>query len=206
MFERHDLDGCSPACPSTSMCDDGTCRPLPVPQSAGNLTIGGGSERRVIPFDDGYFLYLPTSLFAPGTEITASAAGAELPGFSLSARLPAPLELLGTDELVLSPGRALTLRWTPSGEDARIRVTLGADLGHAQWRSVVIQCDLPDAAGQVAVPQAMVDVLADPRNWSCGDCFSQLVQRYRRADAPLAGTTLSLWALQSASLYLVPER
>lgn len=210
MFRRHDIDGCAPACPSTSMCDDGTCRPLPVPTSAGLLTIGGGGERRVIPFDDGYQLYLPTPLFAAGDDITASAPGDALPAFSLTARLPAPLALLGVDDLVLDGGRPLTLRWTPAGDDARIRVTLGADLGHAQWRSVVIECDLPDAAGQVTVPQPMVDVLADRGNWSCGDCFGHEVRRYRRAslDYPdaAAGTSLTLWAYQSASIYLVPER
>ena len=124
--------------------------------------------------------------------------------FSLSARLPAPLQLLGTDQLELEQGRPLTLRWTPAGDGSRIRVNLGADLGHAQWRSVVVQCDLPEAAGAVTVPQAMVDVLADPQNWSCGDCFSHDVRRYHRADTTLAGTSLTFWAFQSQSLYLRP--
>jgi hypothetical protein len=188
------------------MCDDGTCRPYPVPRSAGTLTVESGAASARIPFDGTYELYLSSSLFAPGSNITARAPGADLPAFSLTARLPEPLALVDPEELVLARGRELTLRWPPSGEDARIRVTLGADLGHAQWRTVVVECDLPDAAGSVTIPQAMTDVLADPANWSCGDCFGHEVRRYRRADATLAGTSLTLWALQSASLYLVPER
>jgi hypothetical protein len=206
MFVRHDIWSCTPACGPEAMCDDGACRPLPVPRSAGVLTVGGGGERRAIAFADGYALYLATALFAPGTAITASAPGADLPAFSLTATLPSPLTLVGTDQLVLAPGQALTLRWQPSGEDARIRVDLGADLGHAQWRTVVVQCDLPDAASAVTIPQPMVDVLADRENWSCGDCFGHEVRRYRRAQLPYAGTTLDLWATQSASLYLVPTR
>ena len=204
LFRRHDINNCNPLCAQTAMCDDGTCRPYPIAQSAGTLTVAGGGASRAIPFADGYQLYVPTALFAPGTDVTASAPGAALPAFSLTARLPARLELLATDQLVLAPGHDLTLRWTPSGADDRIRVTLGADLGHAQWRTVVIECDLPDAAGQVTVPQAMTDVLADRRNWSCGDCFGHEVRRYHRSDVTLAATSLTLWTYQSASLYLVP--
>ena len=209
MFVRHDVDGCNPACPATSMCDAGTCRPLPVPTSAGPLTIAGGGASRSIPFDDGYQLYLSTALFDAGDDITASAPGVDLPSFSLTARLPTPLTLVDTDQLVLAPGHPLTIRWTTAGDGSRVRVALGADLGHAQWRTVVVECDVPDDVGAVTVPQAMVDVLADRRNWSCGDCFGHEVRRYRRASitypGPGAATSLTLWALQSASLYLIPS-
>lgn len=206
MHRRHDIFNCSPACDASSMCDDGTCRPNPVPLSAGTLTVASESAQARIPFDGTYELFLSTALFAPGEALTARAPGDALPAFEVSARLPRPLALVGVSDLRLAPGTPLTLRWTPSGEDARIRVTLGADLGHAQWRTVVVECDLPDAAGAVTVPQAMVDVLADRANWSCGDCFGHEVRRYGRGDVSVGGTSLTLWAIQSASLYLVPER
>lgn len=206
MFRRHAIDNCAPACDQASMCDDGTCRPYPMPRSAGVLSVEGGGGLARVPFDGTYELFLSSALFAPGTELTASAPGDELPRFSVTARMPAPLELVDAEQLRLAPGVALTVRWRPAGDGSRVRLLMGADLGHAQWRTVVVECDLPDDAGAVTVPQAMVDVLADRQNWSCGDCFGHELRRYRRGDITLAGTTLTLWALQSQSIYLVPER
>ena len=105
---------------------------------------------------------------------------------------------------MLARGRPLTVRWRPVGDGERVRLVMGADYGHGQWRPVVVECDLADDAGAVTIPQAMVDQLADPANWSCGDCFGHEVRRYRRASTTLDGAALTLWSFQSAGLYLRP--
>ena len=159
-----------------------------------------------MPHDQGYQFYDTRPRFTPGTTITVRAPGDELPGFTVSARLPSPLVLQDADQLELAIGTPLTVRWTPADADARVRVTLGADLGHAQHRSVVVECDVADVDGGVAIPQAMVDELADPANWSCGDCFGHEVRRYRRGDITIASTgqPLTLWAVQLEGIYLRP--
>jgi len=206
MWRREPTTACQPSCTGDQICVGGACRPWPVSDSAGTLTVAGGGARTEVAYDLGYQHYDPRVVFPPDTELTASAPGSDLPGFALAARMPSPLTLLGTDTLVLAVGTPLALHWTPADADpdVRVRVVLGADLGHGRHRSVVVECDVADADGGVALPQTMVDELADPANWSCGDCFGHEVRRYHRADTTLGGVTLTLWAVQLADLYLRP--
>lgn len=205
MWIRRAADTCAPQCAFDQICDGGVCVTWPVSASAGTLRIEGNGENESIAYADGYQRYVQRVLFPAGTEITASAPGAAaFAGFSLSARMPSPLELLGTEQLVLAAGTPLRVRWTPADDDARVRVVMGADLGHGRHRSVVVECDVADSDAGVTIPQAMVDELADPANWSCGDCFGHDVRRYRRADTTAGGTSLTLWAVSPASIYLRP--
>lgn len=207
MALRHAIDGCEPACDPTSLCDAGTCRPLPAPQSAGPLAIAGGGASRTIPFDIGYRFFVGEALFAPGDDITVRAPGDELPGFDLTARLPAPIEVLDVDALQLRAGVPLTIRWRPAGDGDRVRVILGADFGHAQWRTVLVECDLPDDAGAVTIPQPMIDELAHRSHWQCGACLAQEVRRYQRASVAYPGAdgaTLDLWTFHAVYLALTP--
>ena len=58
---------------------------------------------------------------------------------------------------------------------------------------------------RVTIPQAFVDELADPTNWSCGDCFSHEVARYRVARTTSStGVDVELRLMATASLYLTP--
>lgn len=205
MWVRRAANTCVPQCGFDQICDGGTCVDWPVSASAGTLRIAGNGEDESIAYTDGYYRYVQRVLFPAGTEVTASAPGAAgFAGFSLAARMPSPLELVGTEELVLAIGTPLRLRWTPADADARVRVVLGADLGHGRHRSVVVECDVADGDAGVTIPQAMVDELADPENWSCGDCFGHDLRRYRRGDTTAGATSLTLWAVAPQSLYLRP--
>jgi len=204
LMVRHPIDGCAPACPPTATCDRGACVAPATPRSAGVLTVGGGGARARIPFDGTYELYLATALFPPGADVTASAPGDALPAFTLTARMPPPLARVDPGGLALAPGRPLTVRWTPAGDASRVRIRLGADRGDGPWPSIVVECDRPDDAGEVAVPQAMVDALADPEAWGCDVCLDHEAVRYQRADTTLAGTTLTLWTSQAAPFALRP--
>ena len=144
-------------------------------------------------------------MFAPGTDVTVTATGADVAAFTGTATMPTALELIGKADLRLRSGEELTVRWQPADPGSRIRLVLGADRGHALHRAALIECDLPDEAGSVTIPAATITRFTDPANWSCGDCFSQEIKRYRRARATAGPTAVDIWMSQSESIYLVPE-
>ena len=198
-----------PFCEWNQACVGGACVSPPLVRDAGTLSIdGGGSGGSIaVPFEDGFYQRFDQTLrFPPGATLTVSAPGADFAAFSFAAVAPAPLTLVGIDELRLRTGTPMTIRWQPADPGSRVRVTMGADLGHAFFRSVVVECDAPDEHGAITVPQHMVDRLADPQHWGCGDCFSQEVRRYRRARTTAGSVPLDLWLNQIASFYLYPER
>jgi hypothetical protein len=198
---------CAGVCDVDQVCVDTACVDVPAARSAGTITIAGIGGDRTIPFDAdlGYQTYEAGVVFAPGVELTVSAPGAEVGAFSLAGTTPQPIELLDREELSLQVGEPLVIRWTPDDPGARVRLTLGADLGHAQHRAALIECDAPDEHGEIAVPQEMVDRFADGANWSCGDCFPHELRRYRRDRADVDGLPLTLWVTEVTSLYLRPE-
>jgi hypothetical protein len=206
-FSTRETDTCTPFCEWNQACVGGRCVSPPLVRSAGPLLFEGGTAPLTLPFEDGAYQRFDQALvFAPGASVTVSAPGDVFGGFSASTVAPAPLTLVGAENLRLRSGTPLTIVWQPADPGSRVRVTLGADLGHAYFRSVVVECDAPDEHGQIAIPQTMVDRLADPQNWSCGDCFSQEVRRYRRARTSAGAVPLDLWLNQTQSIYLVPER
>ncbi|MBZ0235434.1 MAG: hypothetical protein K8M05_24105 [Deltaproteobacteria bacterium] len=207
-FATRQTGDCVPFCEWNQACVGGVCVSPPLVRDAGAITFDGGSAPVTVPFEDGFYQWFDQALrFSPGATVTASAPGAApFAAFSLAAVAPAPLALVGIDELRLRAGTPMTIRWQPADPGSRVRVTMGADLGHAFFRSVVVECDAPDEHGAITVPQHMVDRLADPQNWSCGDCFSQEVRRYRRARTTAGSVPLDLWVNQTASFYLYPER
>ncbi len=210
------LDGCRystrqpmscAACDFDQLCLDDTCVDQPVVRSAGSLTVGGVGATRTVPYADGTYQHYENGRpFLPGVELTASAPGDDLEAFSVAARVPTPLELVDTETLRLRIGTSLVVRWTPADPGSRIRLTLGADLGHAQLRAALIECDVPDEHGAIAIPQDMIDRFADGANWGCGDCYPHEVRRYRRGRGSAGAVPVDLWVNQTASLYLVPER
>lgn len=205
-FSTRQTGACVPFCQWNQACVGGVCISPPIVHSAGPLTFEGGSASLTVPFEDGAYQVFDQALtFAPGTSVAVSAPGDEIAAFSLTAAAPRPLTLVGVEDLVLSAGTPITIRWQPSDPGSRVRVTMGADEGHAFFRSVVIECDAPDEHGAIVIPQAMVDRLADRSNWSCGDCYSHEVRRYRRARTSAGSLAIDLWMNQIVSFYLVPE-
>ena len=187
------------------VCVGAVCEPLPVPREAGDLTITTGAATRTVPFGKaGYQLFEQSLVFAPGATLTASAPGDTVAAFELAAQVPQAIALLDQDELTLAVGEPLVFRWEPTDPGSRVRLLLGADLGHARYRSALIECDVPDEDGQIAIPQELVDRFADPELWSCGDCFSQSMKRYYRARGQAGDLDLTLWVTETESPYLFP--
>src|SRR5690349_9114540 len=198
---------CTPLCDFGESCVDGTCRVAPLGHSAGDLSVASASATRPVPYLDGaYYFAEDTNVFPAGTTVTVAATGADVPAFSAMAQMPAQLELVDDPDRRLEAGYALTLAWVPADPGSRVRITLGADRGHAMLRAALIECDLPDEAGSVVIPEAMITRFVEPSNWSCGDCFPQAVVRYRKARTTAGTTPVDVWLSASRSLYLVPER
>jgi hypothetical protein len=205
-FSTRQAGECVPFCEWNEACVGGVCIAPPLVRSAGLLMLEAGDTSLPVPFSDGFYQHFDQTLaFAPGALVSASAPGDVLAAFSTTAIAPQPLALIGADELRLRAGDPLTIRWEPDDPGARVRVTLGADQGHAFFRPVVVECDAPDEHGGIEIPQHMVDRLADGDNWGCGDCFSQEVRRYRRGRTMADTVPIDLWLNQIVSLYLVPE-
>ena len=187
------------------VCVGDVCEDLPVPQDAGPLTVSAGSSARTVPFGKaGYALYEQGLPFAAGATLTVSAPGGAVAGFELSAQVPEPFTHTNQDEMVLAIGEPLVLTWEPNDPGSRVRLLLGADLGHARYRSALIECDVPDEDGRIEVPRELSDRLADPALWSCGDCFSHSLRRYHRVRGAAGDLPLTLWVTDLESPYLVP--
>jgi hypothetical protein len=148
----------------------------------------------------------PYDIDAPVGSCRYSAIGAEVAAFSAMTTMPVQLELVPDPDRRLVAGQTLTLAWVPADPGSRVRITLGADNGHAMLRSALIECDLPDEAGSVVIPEAMITRFVDPANWSCGECLDHELKRYRRARATAGATEVDLWLAAVRSLFLVPER
>lgn len=205
-FATRQIGECVPFCEWNQACVGGTCVSPPIVQAAGTLTFDGDGKSRTLPFDDGFYqLFEQAIVWSPGTSLSVSASGDVIAAFGATATAPTPLTLVGIEDLHLRAGTPLVIRWQPSDPGSRVRVTLGADQGHAFFRSVVIECDAPDEHGGITVPQGMTDRLADRSNWACGDCYSQEARRYRRARTAAGAVPIDLWVQQIVSFYLVPE-
>jgi hypothetical protein len=169
------------------------CQPWPAYVSAGTLTITGLWQTLTLQPDPdfhgyGYSTQPPLDMFVAGAEITASAAGATMPAFSVTAHGVEPLESpLAEGAITLEPGKDHTIRWTAGGGDARVKITINADnQGHGQPYKAIIECDVPDAGGQVTIPKAMVDAFPETHAWSAcagSDCPPSRIVRYTRGVA-----------------------
>lgn len=180
----------------TGICDrDGICVPYPTPLSAGALTIGGvaGGDIVMEPSEYGYYLpgAPPADLFAPGDEITASAAGGDqVDAFALAAAGvdPIAVDLVEggedgrEDTLRLEDGADLTVGWEPARPGTRVRLEINSNNGgHGLPVDAMIECEADDG-GSLAVPREMIEAFpAKPYQNICAgiDCPPSSLTRYR---------------------------
>lgn len=187
------------------LVDDGTCRIYPFPClgqvgacgsppqfSAGTITLGG-LRRAVTLVPNAASFYpspagLPADLFADDAAITVSAAGDQVPAFSLAAGGVTPMVSSYVDaSLGLVPGQPLALTWTAGGGDARVRLKVNwSSICHAGGEWYVLECDTADT-GAFTVPASITAVL--PSRAGFGQCGARL-SRVRTATVP--GKDLSL--------------
>lgn len=187
---------CTPAC-TTGLCvDTNVCEPFATYVSAGRLTITGlRTAVQIDPMQNWYYpeSQLPNDLFADNATVMASLAGATFPAHSVMTSGVAPLAPAITDGKVVAPYPATAdtvVTWTPSGGDERVRLTLNANnRGHGQPFVAIIECDVADSAGRVAIAPAIMNAFPETDAWYiCAgtDCPPSKLVRYRRG-ATLVG-------------------
>jgi len=147
---------------SVQVCSNPDANPVTgQPASAGTITVGGGSvPLKLTPstmFESLYELASgANATFAPGSTLTAAAAGAEVPAFSgEAAELPSPISVPG-DYSVLSFDRDLTVTWSGGGSIGFVAVELNV-LGDTQVGD--LSCEFPPGAGTGTVPRALLGEL-----------------------------------------------
>jgi len=167
------LSSVSPSTCTTTMnggCTIWVC-PLPTPpssssptyQSAGTVTVSGatspisltpGANAMYPAFSDASHV-----LYAGGTTLTFSAAGATVGAFQLAATAPSLLTLTApattAGKLTLDRTRDLTFTWS-GGASGEARVTLSSLTASS---STLINCSAAASLGQMTVPRAALALL-----------------------------------------------
>ena len=182
--------------------DTEVCQPYPTFGSVGTLTVTGLSVP--VTLEPDYWLRylhheaLPVDLFTPGDVITATAAGAGIPAFELTATGVWAIDSsdIVDDQITLTDGADAELTWTPEDPGSRVRLSLNANnAGHGQPFEAILRCDVPDEAGRITVPAALIQAFPATQRWEAcegADCPASSLLRYRRAVAPVPGGEVEL--------------
>ena len=205
------------------LCDaEGECVPFRPPLSAGVLTFAGinGGDLEMEPSEYGYFLdtTIPADLFAPGAEVTVTAAGGDdVDGFSLAAGGvdPIAIDLVAQgegenqDTLRLEDGADLTLSWEPARPGTRVRLEINSNnQGHGLPVDSMIECESDDD-GSLTVPRAMIEAFPykDYQNICAGtDCPPSSLTRYRWDRAAVGDLEVELRVEFRAQFIVVHEQ
>lgn len=143
------------------------CRPFPQSASAGTIAVAGTTEP--VTFTPGEFGYQPDPKFPPDdlfsdeAAISATAAGADADGFTLTtggvAALEADLDLEFDVTLVIEDGVDEVIRWTPASSG---RVALWLQVGHhgAPYEARLV-CESADD-GELTVPGSLIADFPQP--------------------------------------------
>lgn len=157
-------------CARDEVCvDDDVCVPEAMSVSAGTVTLSGvrtsSDQTRVTiePLRPINSYQLPSALPYPGFDegavVRLEAAGEDVPAFAMEARGIVPLELDGSEDVPVTPGDDLPLRWTAGGE-ASARIHVEMDISHHGGTRGLVVCDSEDD-GELDVPAALVTGLID---------------------------------------------
>ncbi|HUQ04620.1 MAG TPA: hypothetical protein VM261_19100 [Kofleriaceae bacterium] len=195
-LKTYENASCTPACTTGVCVDTNVCEPFPTYVSAGRLTLTGlRTAVQIDPMQNWYYptSQLPNELFADDATVTASLAGATLPAMSITTQGVRPIApaITGGKLVVDYPATADTVvTWTPSGGDERVKLTLNANnRGHGQPYVAIVECDVADAAGRIAIAPAIMNAFPETDAWYiCAgtDCPPSRLTRYRRG-ATLVG-------------------
>ncbi len=180
---------CEPFCDGICV-DTNVCEPFPTYSHVGSIVMDGLNVPVDLIADMPYNYYyprnlpIPEDLFAHGAEISATASGNELPGFSVST--------VGVGDLVPDftgynvtgdNGADYTFTWTPGGGDARVRLTLNSpNEGHGQPYSAIIECDGPDN-GSLTIAREIIEAFPETQGLAICvsiDCPPSTLVRYQR--------------------------
>lgn len=140
---------------------------------AGDVAVVGGASA-TLTTNGGWYQFAdppePSLLLAGQVSITA--AGGAIGAFAQTLPMPAPLDVDLPDPVVLDDDAGWTITWTPEpGGTARVRLEiLSADASHGSVRSVILRCEVADAAGLLVVAPRLVAQLPELETTHFGLC------------------------------------
>lgn len=177
---------CPQTCISGKVCGPAlTCVDVPSDKNAGTIEVSGvGDGLTVSPSNKGFYLSTESIEypgFDAGATIGLTAAGGEIPAFSLTVKGVAPLTVTPPDEAVRK-GAPLRLSWEPSSvmTGARLHIIVSLD-NHGKTKQQ-IECDAPDT-GSLDIPEVLVSAL-----WDLGvSGFPSLTMRRRAVESKTVG-------------------
>jgi hypothetical protein len=202
-------------------CVDGECQDFPTYRQAGSIAITGLASAVTLTWQYGYYnpaqAPLPEDLFGPGDAVTATAPGAEVDGFTVTASGVAPIEpeLGGScaSELRLTDGQDTVLSWSDPDPEARVRVWMPSpNNGHGLPSNAVIECEGTDT-GSLTIPAALIEafpalVEADTCSGiACVsiDCPPSTLSRYRSGSAAAGSEQVELRIQSDVVFYLIHD-
>jgi len=152
---------CDPPCDEQFCTADDVCVPYPTRVDAGRIEVSGlAAPLSFIPSENGYapsYTDFGGETFADDAEITATAAGGEIPGFTLQARGLPPVEATRFS-LELSRDEERVVTWT-SANAGRIQVALRHGW-HGMPYDALLVCEVDDL-GELAIPTQMANAYMD---------------------------------------------
>jgi hypothetical protein len=164
---------CNPTCGSEAACvaintksNAGACVAFPRARDAGKVTFTGlmtepGSAPTVIPPDQSKN-YVPNAdiklsypPFQEGAVVTMTAAGAEVPTFTVMTKGIRPLELIANGPIKIEPNQPMPLRWTAAGPAGSSRIEVLLEISHHGGFKGIVTCDTADT-GSLDVPAKLI--------------------------------------------------
>ena len=163
---------CEPPCAQGSLCGLGSvCHNFPMALDAGAVTISGTNPALVM-VPTGSFAYYTTEdlpgLFVPGDELElTTAGGAGVGPFQLTAR---GVSLFSLDNLdfTMVEGEPFVVTWEPAGDPPETVMRLRLEIDHHARLAAYLECEAPNADGQMVVPAAMVQAAIEAGHAGAG--------------------------------------
>jgi hypothetical protein len=156
---------CNPACPNPQICaGQNQCIDEPRFRGVGAVTVTGigSSPVAVTALGSSGQYYTPvTTPYPPaaaGASITLTAAGGDLPGFTLAGRGIQELQF-DTPPAVMG-GQAATVTWGAPAQPGVSRILASLDIAHHGGVAARVECDFADD-GSAEIPATLIDQLIE---------------------------------------------
>lgn len=202
----------------TGWCIDDVCQEYPTYRDAGRITTSGLKDSVSLTFNTGYYapdsFPIASDLFDGGDAITATAAGADFPGFTVGATGVATIEPQFTgschNEWHITRGQTAAIHWDSPVSGARVHLWIpSTNRGHGLPSQAVIECEGRDTGG-FDIASALVDGMPDfVETEGCNgiacvgiDCPPSTIERYTTGTASAGSESVEL-RVSSAVTFLV---
>ena len=156
---------CTPACTNPQICaGQNQCIDEPRFRGVGDVTLTGlGSSPVAVTYaatNSTYYASVATPYppAAAGTALTLTAAGGDLPGFTLAGRGIAELQF-DTPPAVMR-GQAASVTWVAPAQPGGSRILASLDIAHHGGVAARIECDFADD-GSAEIPATLIDQLIE---------------------------------------------